>query len=84
MGPLQRALTELENSQSPLPAQITEACRILGIDVNVVSSEEACQEEVRSTTQLSPCLGRDEWVLRWLLKTLRGDGEAGRLWVDLN
>ncbi len=78
MGPLQRALTELEKSQGPLREQIPEACRILRLDINAVASDGGCQEEIQHTKQLSACLGRDEWVLRWLLKILNNREHDGR------
>ena len=77
MGPLQRALVELEESQRSFRTQITEACRILHLDLNVLSTNEGCQKSIAQITGLSDCVGREEWVLRWLLKRLQDRGGIG-------
>ena len=77
MGPLQQALVELEESQRSFRAQITEACRILHLDPKVLSNDEGCQKSIAETTGLSDCVGREEWVLRWLLNRLQDRGVMG-------
>jgi len=73
-----QALIELERSHEPFSQQLGEAAQILGIDLNDSPSSlrDGPEESVGREVVFS---GKEEWVLRWLLKRLEEQGNGARL-----
>ena len=75
--PALQVLTELDTAAQFGTEQVTEACRILRLNEKAVSSDAQCQKQIRRARDAPLFLGREQWVLKWLLKRLRAEGTSG-------
>lgn len=73
----QQALVRLEQSQEPIEEQLTEACHILRLDPGSLGSAGNVENVILSTQQTTTFLGREQWVLRWLLGRFQAKGSVG-------
>lgn len=70
----QEKLGELEKASAPFHEQILEAARFLSVDIGRITNYSGIGENDRGSGKLH---GREEWVLRWLLKKLQAAGADG-------
>ncbi|KAI9792724.1 MAG: hypothetical protein M1816_001823 [Peltula sp. TS41687] len=77
MGPSQQALVRLEQSQEPSEEQLIAACHILQLDPSSLESVERCEDEISRIQRTTIFLGREQWILRWLLGRFQAKGNAG-------
>lgn len=77
MGPSQQAIVKLEQSQEPIEGQLASACHILRLDPSSLVTAESCQDEISRTQQTTSFLGREQWILRWLLGRFQAKGSVG-------
>lgn len=75
------ALLELERSQDPFSQQIVEAADIVGFDLRAATFRHTTKhndEPGGTLTEVLAFSGKEEWVLRWLLKHLASQDNAAR------
>ena len=67
----QETLAELEKCSAPFEDQLVEAAKFIGEDLNKIGG--SADETYDRRAQLKPGAyhGREEWLLKWLLKKLQ-------------
>lgn len=68
---MQETLAELEKCSAPFEEQLVEAAKFIGEDLNTIGGP--ADEIYDRRMQLKPGAyhGREEWLLKWLLKKLQ-------------
>jgi nucleolar pre-ribosomal-associated protein 2 len=62
---------ELEKDSAPFEDQLLEAAKFIGIDLDEISRSAAQNLDSEEESSIPFCHGREEWLLRWLLKRLQ-------------
>lgn len=64
-------LTELEKNSAPFKDQLFEAAKFVGLDLE--DGDGSFVQNLKSADGSKPAIyhGREEWLLRWLLKKLQ-------------
>ena len=79
----QERLAELEKLSAPFEEQLEEAAKFVGVDLNTISGSK--QDEVETSEKTSAAIyhGREEWLLKWLLKRLQTPGDVEPRYTSL-
>lgn len=77
----QEQLALLEKQAAPFEDQLVEAAKFIGLGLDTICkpAEDCFYEEKGGSTTLYH--GREEWLLRWLLKRLQAPGDHIPRWV---
>lgn len=67
----QEQLVLLEKQAAPFDDQLVEASRFIGVDLDVPRASEPNELERDGRLNAAAYHGREEWLLRWLLKRLQ-------------
>lgn len=67
----QERLVELEKESAPFEDQLEEAARFVGVDLNIVGRSSNDKYSGRNGSKTTTLHGKEEWLLRWLLKQLQ-------------
>lgn len=67
----QEQLAELEKLSAPFEDQLVEAARFVSVDLDTILQPEDDEAANISSARQGGYFGREEWLLRWLLKKLQ-------------
>lgn len=67
----QQALSELEKSSAQFEDQLVEAAKFIGSELDAVSTSASRQNERKDLKKVPTSHGKEEWLLKWLLKKLQ-------------
>ncbi|KAH6672915.1 Urb2/Npa2 family-domain-containing protein [Halenospora varia] len=67
----QEQLTKLEKASAPFADQLVEAAKFIGVDLNTLQSPADVATKTNNGDKSAIYHGREEWLLRWLLKKLQ-------------
>ncbi len=74
-----QSLLDLERSKEPFSELIVQAADIIGFNIHAILTESPCGDFVQGAAGNTRFTGKEEWVLRWLLKNLETQGKSARL-----
>jgi len=72
----QEQLTELEKLSAPFEEQLEEAAKFIGVDADTISASSKNGVQIKEQGKDGVYYGREEWLLKWLLKRLQATGDA--------
>ncbi|KAL3428237.1 Urb2/Npa2 family protein [Phlyctema vagabunda] len=67
----QERLVQLEKDSAPFNDQLAEAAKFVGEDIDHVGRDSSSEEYLSGTAKVALLHGREEWLLRWLVKKLQ-------------
>ena len=68
-------LAKLEKLSAPFEEQLEEAAKFVGVNLESISQYGSKASEGRKQSGAAIHYGREEWLLKWLLKRLQADVE---------
>ncbi len=80
----QEHLAELEKLSAPFEDQLEEAAKFVGVDLSTIGRYTKNGDEGRVVSTTVVYHGREEWLLKWLLKRLQASGGVEPRYCSLN
>ena len=72
----QERLAELEKLSAPFEEQLEEAAKFVGVDLSAICRYMQGEAEAAEKPSTAVYHGREEWLIKWLLKRLQASGDA--------
>ena len=72
----QEHLAELEKLSAPFEEQLEEAAKFVGVELESIGRYDKNVTKGKEQSKAAIYHGKEEWLLKWLLKRLQAEGDA--------